>query len=445
MRERYGGLVVCGFLVGLFAVTVRAQATPDAGAENIARVLIERGYENVAVRVTHGEVVVWCENRRIRFPAVWMLEALTVAAERVSSETLVRVFAQRDARTVTCLEAGAEHVLSWADGRTSSAAFRGQLDVEYEARSEAPERKNSSLGRFDLLLGPGRLLAEFGVGGGVFIRSLVDVSSAVEVTAAPGLTGYAQVFVPIHVHKDPIGDSWRYNEIRPGTMLVRYFRSFGSTGFATVTVGAYELASVLYDSYGAMFDAVNCSPDGHWSFGLRWGYLGSGAYFLEDEVGGRYRVWQMAVPPDRLVYLARVGYRFTGVDLRMVAQWGKFLGGDRGWRLDVERKFGEIGVTFYGIKSDGEAFRHRKYVNPEDTRLLGGFRLEIPLAPRRRGMPAPLRVTSNSSFRWSYRYRVGDVGIGVQTRYSVTEQIGEYNPVTILNNLDRVRPRISRD
>jgi len=109
--------------------------------------------------------------------------------------------------------------------------------------------------------------------------------------------------------------------------------------------------------------------------------------------------------------------------------------------MDVDRSFGEIKLAVFGIKSDGYS-DFLKRVDRQNTRLLGGLRMEVPVPPRERGMPDRFRVTSTPAFAWSYRYRVGDVGVEVATKYSVEDVIGGYNPVTVANNLERARRQL---
>ncbi|HPK74828.1 MAG TPA: hypothetical protein PLM57_08465, partial [Candidatus Latescibacteria bacterium] len=52
---------------------------PGGASEHCCSGALDRlhgaGYENLACETTDSSVVVWCENRRIRYPVVWMIEA----------------------------------------------------------------------------------------------------------------------------------------------------------------------------------------------------------------------------------------------------------------------------------------------------------------------------------------------------------------------------------
>ncbi len=439
-------LILIGILPLLFLLTATAHGADEGVYSDRERAIVatlsERGYENVAARVTHDSAVIWCENRRIRFTPEWIVEALTVGAERVPFEMTVRVVAMRHARPISSFEARAEDILAWAEHRMPTAEFRDRLVSSMAGDDHPPERRNSSLGRFDLALGPGRFPAALGISG-IWMQAVFDVGARLSTTMAPGVIGSGQMFVPIYVHNGPVPVGSRGNlrnsEIRPGTIAVSYFRPLGQNGFSTVTVGTYELGNPMYDSYGVVLSVREYSPSGRWSFGAQIGSIGRSAYLVETDQLGRYRVWELSWPPNDIAYQAEIGYRVTGVDLSIDGRWGRFVNGDRGWRVDINRRFGEVGVTVFGLRSNGVFRRADGYV-PNDTRLLGGLRLEVPLPPRRRSMPSPLRVTTSDSYRWAYRYRVGHVGAGLSTGFDVDDLVGDYNPIVVENNLDRVQP-----
>ena len=428
-------------VVGIVLWVVLGAAAPGGAAEQEVAAALEAdlqrlGYENLAVRTTDSSLVVWCENRRIRYPVVWMIEAMALAAERVAPEMRVRVVAQRLARPVTTLSARAGDVRQWIDGRMPTSAFRRRLRIRFAGSDYAANRSNPSLRRFDLTLGPGRLLSQFGVPGD-WIRAQFDVAADLKAALVPGLVGYGRLFIPLFNKGQAIGGDVRYNELRPGSVLTSYLQAFGATTFATVTGGMYELGNRSYDSYGVVVDVVHYSDDGTWAIGGSVGYLSYIAYTVNDEPQARARIWQIVWPPANRPYQALVSYRFSEFDLQLMGRWGRFLGGDRGWRVDVARRIGEIGVTIFGIRSDAR-FRGRDEIeNRQDVRLLGGIGLEIPLHPRRRGMTSTFRVTSAESFAWNYRYRVGDVGVGVNTKHGVENLIAQYSPTVVGNNLDR--------
>jgi len=143
------------------------------------------GYENLACETTDSSVVVWCENRRIRYPVVWMIEALSVAASAAPDDVMVHVVAERLAIPVTGLSARAGDIRAWLNGSVGTEEFRRSIRVEFAGSERPPERHSSSLRKVDLAIGPGRILSEFGLPG-VWIRANFDVSAEISTAFLQG-------------------------------------------------------------------------------------------------------------------------------------------------------------------------------------------------------------------------------------------------------------------
>jgi len=430
------------FALGLsiIACAVSARGAQDEHGPRLAHQLQSLGYENICVETTDSTLVVWCENRRIRYPVVWMVEALALAAAAVPPETEVRVVAEKLARPVVSLAAKADDVRRWMSGELPTEEFRERLEVAFSGSDSPSARENPSLRRVDLTIGPGRLLSQFGVPG-VWIKAHFDVSAELATALAPGMTAYGRMFVPLHNRGGPVDGDDRYNELRLGSFLVSYFHSISSIAFSTVTAGLFELGNWRYDSYGVMLDLRHYTPDGRWTIGGSVGCLASARYRVLNDRTDRYRVWEIAWPPRNSPYEALISYWHEGFDLRITGRWGRYLNGDHAWKLEIERTFGEVGLAVFGIKSDAQ-FSGADRVDRQNVRLLGGVRIEIPLYPRQRGMPERFRVTSASTFAWTYRYRVGHVGVDVATKHGVEDLIAGYNPSAVRNNLERARAQV---
>ena len=406
---------------------------------DLACALETRGYENVVVSEGDGELRVWCENRQNRFPAAWIIEALALASEHAEPGTTVRVVALKYAQPIVSVQADAADVCAWVSGEMPTAQFEGRLTATYDGTARPPTSPAvSSLRRADLVIGPGRIRTEIGLPQQYF-RAALDVGLLARSHLARGLEGSAEVYVPLHSIGDPISGDYRYEEIRPGTAALCYLRPLGQAAFSTFTFGMYDQGNRVYDNYGAVFDFRQFSSDGKWSIGFSLASIGFLAYQVNDLPSGRERVWAVEGGfPDRVRYMAQIGRRFDSVDLELTARWGRFVGGDRGWRFDVSRRFGEIRIDIYAIKSNGE---FEVIYSPEDdyVRLMGGALIEIPLFPRRRAAPARFRVVPKETFSWNNRYRTGETGVEIMTLHRVEDILPLYSPSAIRANLDRVR------
>ncbi len=87
----------------------------------------------------------------------------------------------------------------------------------------------------------------------------------------------------------------------------------------------------------------------------------------------------------RTVLLGAYRYLIPALDLALTGTAGRFLAGDEGWQLEVMRFFGDTEIGFY-------------LSDTVDT--VGGFRIRLPLTPRRDMARAPIQV--RGSERWSY-------------------------------------------
>ena len=385
------------------------------------------------------ELRVWCESRQNRFPAAWIIEALALASEHAAEGATVQVVALKCAQPIVSVRAEAGDVREWVSGRMPTSSFNDRLVARYDGTADPPVRPAaSSLRRVDLAIGPGRIRTEIGLPQQYF-RSSLDLGMQMRSHLARGLEGSAEVYVPIHSIGDPISGDYRYEEIRPGTAALSYLRPLGHTAFSTLTLGMYEQGNRVYDNYGAVLDFRQFSEDGRWSVGFSLATIGFLAYQVNDLPSGRERVWAMEGGlPDRVRYMAQIGRRFETIDVELTARWGRFVGGDRGWRFDVSRRFGEVRIDVYAIKSNGE---FEVIYDPDDeyVRLMGGLLIEIPLFPRRRATPARFRVVPRETFSWNTRYRTGETGVEIITQHRVEDLLPLYSPAALRSNLDRVR------
>lgn len=428
--------------VVIFASVGRTSASVSTEKE-LEETLIARGFENVAVRRAESRLTVWCENRAVRFTVEWIVEALAVVSGQVAPETQVRIVAQRHARPIVELTARAGDVVEWLSYRLTTREFDKRIVVRYAGSEKPPETRNRSVLRTDLELGPGWILAEANLPDERFARISFDVRATFRSTIANGVFGTGQAYVPVYNYQGPVGGDRRLREVRPGTMAMGVIQPLGGSSFAVATLGYFDYGSRVYDSYGFVLDVRHFSPDGRWHAGVHTGYLGQGSYVIDVEGGEVVRAWDIRYPMHRKPYFAVVGYRFSEVDLRLDLRWGRFLLGDRGWRVDIERKFGEAGVTVFGLRTDAKMHGSQRPPANRDRRLLGGIRLEILLPPRHRSEPAAVRVTAAPSFKWQLRYRTGQIGAGLPLDYWVEGMIGEYNPMVVRNSLERARVRVA--
>ena len=443
MHRPSSASAIIALLFCISALTASPCRSGPSSCTALAEELQRRGYENIAVSVADSCVSVWCENRSLRFTSVWIMEAAVLAAD-IPDARRVRIIAQKFAQPVVALEADQSDIRSWTAGDMPTDAFSRRITVEYDgtAHPSSPVT-NRSVRRVDLVLGPGRFLSEFGLEHD-YVRVHIDMNVTARSTIVPGVEASGGGFLPLHrIGHNPVGGDYRNEEIRPGSVSLSYLRPWGAASFSTLTVGMFEQGSRYYDNYGAVLDVRRYTRDGKWSFGVSLASIGFFAYVVDDEPDGRIRQWVLERGgPKHFRYLALLSYRFAPYDVELTARWGRFIGGDRGWRFDMTRRFGEILISVYAIKSNGD-FDVVYWTTDDHTRLLGGVALSIPLPPRRRAIPARFRVVPAEAFSWSYRYRTGQVGAQINTDHRVEDLLFDYSPQTIRSNLGRAQAWLS--
>jgi hypothetical protein len=164
--------------------------------------------------------------------------------------------------------------------------------------------------------------------------------------------------------------------VRPGVATLNQTVRLPRNAFLSATVGTFTR-----DRYGADLEGRVFSADGRLAAGAVAGLTGAARY---DRGGWRF---ETVDPPLALLDVAG---RIARYDLVLQATAGRFLDGDRGVRLDVRRRFGELEIGGFGLRTEGGSN--------------GGVTLRIPLPPRTHAATGPVRLRVADAFRWEYRY-----------------------------------------
>jgi hypothetical protein len=230
-------------------------------------------------------------------------------------------------------------------------------------------RASASAGRMEVVVHPW-FQAVFGAYDNP-VASRTGVAPELRMDVRTGLRLSAQLLVTLQ-DDVPTGES----RLRPGQVTLNQVVRLPRGVFVSATAGTFNP-----DRYGADVEARAFLAGGRVTAGAELGVTGAAFY-------GRDR-WERTPMRDRTA-LVDVGWRVVPYDLLLRATAGAFLEDERGVRLDVARRFGELEIGWFLVASD--------------ERENGGFVLRIPLVPRSYGRPAPLRVRAAETYRWQYRY-----------------------------------------
>jgi len=379
-----------------------ASASPDREASVRDR-LVAHGFENVAVRATPDETVVWYENRIYRYELTALGVAAALAADEAPGPRLTLVPSSLGL-PVLSVSAPAEAWTGVVRGRVSADAFRAVLEIGPGPPLPTSAVAHSSRWKADVAVRP--LFAfELGRPDDVF-RSSFALAPEITLSPFPGSLLTGQLVIRLT------------NDLQPDAADV-------APGRSTLSWAARVPGSVLFAASGGIF------PDD------RWGFAAEGSRLLFDGllelVAGGDLSGRLEFTHDAVLYSSLEGWslfgaatgRTPGVDLEVRGSVARFLEGDLGVRLDVARRFHETRVAFFGIKTEAAT--------------VGGVQLAVPLPVKRQLPPRRLRPATVPSFPIEYRDTLGDIGRQVN-HFNDTEWVRKgLLPTFVRNNVGDLR------
>jgi len=387
----------------LAAIVLAAPAGAGAGADATAAAvragLEARGFENVAVDDpgSPAPLRVFFENRVLRDELAALGAAAWIAAAEIEDGRSVTLVPQQRGVVLLGVTARADDWRDFLSGVLPEPAFRSRVrvvpadaDASLRAGPAAP-RSNPSHRRADVRVRP---LFDFqlGVVDDPF-RSTERLAPEIVVQPAQGLLLTGQVLVKVHDGLDP--DT---RGVAPGRNTLAWggWLPGGWLGAAGTGVFAGE-------RWGFAGEIGRQTRSGR--FELRAGGDWSG--LLEFRRGATFYT-----EPDAWSGFVAVTARTERLDLEVTVTGARFLEGDPGGRIDVERRFHEAEIGFFGVATHVD-------------KVLG-VSLRLPLPLREWTRPAALRVTTVPAFPFEYRDTLNEVG----------------QRVSFFDNLDRFRRRL---
>jgi len=341
-------------------------------AGRAVRLLAAHGFANVGGMADGKCLVVAYENTRYRDQRRGLREAAGLLAPLLGPrQDLVLVPTYRTVPLVTAHVSAARADLQQTPrGELRQTEPSISLDV-----SEVPEellagpRASSSFGRVDVVVHPW-----FQVQFGDFanpIASRTGIAPELRMDLRRGLSVSAQVLFTLQ-DDVPTGES----RVRPGLVTINQLSRLPHNVFVSATAGTFNP-----NRYGADVEARAWFAAGRLSVGGEVGLTGAAHYGRDG--------WYRTPMRDRTA-LVDMGWRVVRYDLLIRATAGAFLEDERGVRLDVSRRFGEVEIGWFLLTSvEGNN---------------GGFVLRVPLLPRVYQKPRSARLRTAESYRWQYRY-----------------------------------------
>jgi exopolysaccharide biosynthesis protein YbjH len=366
-------------------------AVPPALSDpELVGALVEAGLENVSVERSGTGLRVAYENRRYRHAATALGIVSRIAGGPVVAQE------RRLGRIAAELPAG-----SLDPPRPVRYPSDGAFPVASAARERRTERS------LDLVLRP-RLIYELG-------RILDPVLARVELqpelrwNSWPGGRARAALVIPVSNNFEVTSLQPDIERIRPGVMSLEQF--VWAPGVALLSGTAGLLAD---NRYGVSVGIARPLAGGVVLLDAQADLTGFVAFTAHGTE---------ASTPGRWSGFAGLSVRPGALDLAVRARAARFLHGDRGAELELERTMGDLDIAFFGQRIAG--------LN------VTGVRLAVPLPPADRPVRGRLRVMPVERFPIEYRDQAAPIGRYLAEVASREEYLRQLDPGALAANASR--------
>ena len=343
-------------------------------AASATRILAGHGFANVAVLVADGRVAATFENTRYRDERRALREAARLLAPllRDHRELVLALESRGIPVAAARFAAPPGGAISSLTGEEPAGAHPTvSLDVSaLPPALHAAPRTDPTFGRLEVVVHPW-IEAQLGDFDDP-VQSRLGLAPELRVPLRRGMTLSAQLLFALQDELFP-----DQSAVRPGVATLNQTVRLARRVFLSATAGAFTR-----DRYGVDLEGRAFSADGRWAAGAQVGMTGAADYARDG--------WRFG-PMDGPVALADVARRIARYDLTLQATAGWFLDGDGGVRLDVRRRFGELEVGWFALRTGGGSN--------------GGVVLRVPLPPPAHAARGRVRLRVADAFRWEYRYR----------------------------------------
>jgi hypothetical protein len=393
--------VRAGALATLLCISARAGAdparSPGAPDSAVAIEIAREGLESVVAGRLGSSLSVAYENRRYRQPAIALGHVARMAGE---SE-----FPPRDLQ-------GIERRLGLPSAAMPFRAGEAPDRVLYPGDPSFPapppgRRWGATERSLDLVLRP---LLTYEIGrlyDPLLIR--FDLAPELRINPWPGARASASLVIPVRNDFTPDEIHPDIDNVRPGVSILEQY--------------AWLRWSLLASACGGVFDDNR--------YGLSAGLarpMAGGLVWLDTQAD---LTGFLAFPdsgvtystPERWTGFASLTLRPFSVPASLRVRAQRFLYGDQGLEVQVERSLGDVDLALYAQRIEGSN--------------VGGVRLSLPLPPLDRGVGGPVRLGLSERFDIGYRDEVSTDGIPISGVASREEMLRKLDTSSLRANRDR--------
>lgn len=363
---------------------------------SLVNALVADGFENVGVYQKGKNVYVFFENRRYRWEIDGLSRVLKKAEDSFSDSVdihLVPMYQRVSVSMVSIAAKSRQTIPREPDIQSTSVPglVAGMNTDSLGLIRKEVKLQNNSFGRIDLTFLPG-LRIQLGNPSQPF-EWMISISPILQTSLWKGNLVSIQAMIPLHnelqyqYEGKPRIEAATINQLfrLPGNIFV--YGSGGVFGFMNKNG-----PNNYFQRYGVNGDFRKYFFNGRLGLGMTAGYTGLISFY------DRYLHYY---PTDtKMNYEIHAEYRNPRFDFTTRLSAGKYLYDDHAVKIEIARQFRELSLAFYLIKSDMKT--------PGEKGTVGGFAVNIPIAPKKSFKPAAFRVNLAKYFNFEYRLRNAD-------------------------------------
>jgi len=406
-------LVLCHVVLFLIFGNESLHSQEFLQSEILNEKLSEVGFENVSSAINDSSIFIAVENRRFRDNGRAIAEVIQLVDEDVFIENYfeLNIILLYQKVPMLLIKLSLEEFQSLKNKIIDFESFESKLLVTSDFKSaydhlESFEIYNRSQFKADLVVIP-QVRTQFGDFDNP-VQSSINLIPELNIQLAKGLSFKGQYIIPLQ-------NDFYFDEegkvARPGNITLNQFVRLEDDFYINATAGFFDK-----NRAGANLEIRKVFADGRFSVGSNIGFTTGYSYTGYRTVYLDYEKY--------LTALLDLEYRYVPFDLTGSLQAGNFLYNSLGVRFDVVRQFGEVNIGFFALAASGE--------------INGGFKIAIPLPPRKYTKIKYARVRPSQRFNWEYRAKgFPRSGTMYNTGHSLYDLFLDINPSQIKNQIIR--------
>ncbi len=377
--------------------------------ESIANNLTNEGFESVVVVFGENSALITYENRVYRDE----LNAATVISKLFlqdvkDKEKLVLVPQNRNI-PIVAIVIPLDEYSAYIEGESSVEQFRSKVYVTIDVDSiwdklNVRQRTARSYKKLELNF-KSRVRGLFHSRERIASWN-VDLAPELSFTFAKGTRLMMEGIFPLFYQFDQ-----RNKKVQLGRVILNHTRRFTHNYWLSASVGAFDR-----DRYGISAESIKFWMNGKFYITARLDYTG----YLRYTQG----TWYYS-KLNQLSYWGGLNYRFSKVDLLMRLGWGSYLIGDKAWKVDVLRSFGEFDLGFYGLWDN--------FLHPSE--FLSGIYFRIPLPFFNSRIHNKIALRSQQYFYWGIQPHTDVAGRFIKSENFIEVYQKNLSPQYFKNNI----------